>query len=58
MHLLPARPFQPALLLLIAVAVLLLVIAALMLAGVVGGAGHEDLLVGPFRWEPLGAKAV
>ena len=57
MHLLIARPIQPALLLVIAVAVLL-VIAALLLAVVVGGAGHADLLVGPFRWEPVSPELV
>jgi hypothetical protein len=58
MHVLFARLSQPALLLVIAAAALLLVIAVLLLAGVLGGAAHGDLLVGPFRWEPVSAKLV
>ena len=57
MHLLVARTFQPALLVVIAAAVAL-VIVALALAGVLGAAAQGDLLVGPFRWEPLSANLV
>jgi hypothetical protein len=54
MDLLFARSFQPALMLGMVGVVLLLIALGVLLAG----AGPDDLLVGPFRWQLTDAKLV